>query len=94
MRHRLATIGLTAALTAGALLAAAPAQAAPPSRPAAAAAGPRHDIPKRLQHLEELHHKAVLLDQLGKRAEAERTRNEAKLLQALIDHIIKSGREG
>ncbi|MGW3326886.1 hypothetical protein [Streptomyces virginiae] len=97
MRHRLAALTLTAALTGGALLAAAPAQAAPAPQPgltAAAASGPRHDIPKLLQHLEELHREAVLLDQLGKRAEAERTRSEAKLLRALIDHIVKSGRKG
>ncbi|MER6319354.1 hypothetical protein ABT237_37220 [Streptomyces sp. NPDC001581] len=44
--------------------------------------------------MEELYRKAVLLDQPGKRAEAERTRREARLLQKVIDDIIKSGRRG
>ncbi|MFE5699006.1 hypothetical protein ACFQ7B_43920 [Streptomyces erythrochromogenes] len=49
---------------------------------------------KLLQQLEELHRKAVTLDQLGKRAEAERTRREARQLQKVIDNIIKPGRNG
>ncbi|MFE5771651.1 hypothetical protein ACFQ7O_25180 [Streptomyces sp. NPDC056485] len=59
MRHRLAAITLTAALAGGALLAAAPAQAAPTGQttPAAAAAKPRHDIPALLHHLEYLNNK-------------------------------------
>ncbi|MFE7095192.1 hypothetical protein [Streptomyces erythrochromogenes] len=95
MRHRLAAITVTAALTGGALLAAAPAQAAsaqPAAPTAAAAEGPRKNVVKLLQRLEELHRKAVLLEQLGKHEEANRTRHEAKLVQALIDAIIKSDR--
>ncbi|MFE5538936.1 hypothetical protein [Streptomyces sp. NPDC056492] len=93
MRHRLAAITLTAALAGGALLAAAPAQAAPTGQttPAAAAAKPRHDIPALLHHLEYLNNKAVQLDQLGQHADAERTRSEARLLKALIDNLVKSG---
>ncbi|MEW1632524.1 hypothetical protein AB0469_00420 [Streptomyces sp. NPDC093801] len=96
MRHRLAAITLTAALTGGALLAAAPAQAAPAQQArttaaAAAAAVSRHDIPRLRQHVEDLYDKAVILDQLGQHADAERTRSEARLLQAIIANLIKSG---
>ncbi|MQS15904.1 hypothetical protein F7Q99_27510 [Streptomyces kaniharaensis] len=99
MRHRIPTIALTVALAGGALLAAAPAQAAPAQQGVATVVADnptdhRADIGRMRQQLAELRDKAVMLDQLGDHKGAQDARFLAALLQRMIDTLIASDQHG